>query len=93
MNVFDMPFSKVYSCLMQKAERKGRNREEDQRERCEQDPLSHNRSSNSFRNRAHFASDGIRQSPRGDKETEPTFGPSGRQERLNCWPMKRLKKV
>ena len=31
------------------------------------------------------ASDGIRQSPRGLKATEPTLGPSGRQERLNCW--------
>ena len=30
------------------------------------------------------ASDGIRQSPRGDSVTEPTFGPSGRQLRLNC---------
>ena len=30
------------------------------------------------------ASDGIRQSPRGERDTEPTFGPSGRQERLNC---------
>ena len=28
MNVFDMPFSRVYSCLMQKAERKGRTRDE-----------------------------------------------------------------
>ena len=28
MNVFDMPFSKVYACLVQKAERKGRTREE-----------------------------------------------------------------
>ena len=28
MNVFDMPFSKVCSCLMQKAERKGRTRDE-----------------------------------------------------------------
>ena len=28
---------------------------------------------------------GIRRSPRGDTATEPTFGPSGRQERLNCW--------
>ena len=26
MNVFDMPFSKVYACLVQKAERKGRTR-------------------------------------------------------------------
>lgn len=30
------------------------------------------------------ASDGILQSPRGDRHTEPTFGPSGRQDRLNC---------
>ena len=28
MNAFDMPFSKVYGCLVQKAERKGRTREE-----------------------------------------------------------------
>lgn len=28
MNVFDMPFSRVYSCLMQKAESKGRTRDE-----------------------------------------------------------------
>ena len=28
MNVFDMPFSRVYSCLVQKAERKGRTRDE-----------------------------------------------------------------
>ena len=27
---------------------------------------------------------GMRQSPRGDSPTEPTFGPSGRLERLNC---------
>ena len=31
-----------------------------------------------------FASLGIRQSPRGEKATEPTLGPSGRQFRLNC---------
>lgn len=30
------------------------------------------------------ASLGIRQSPRGDKFIDPTFGPSGIQERLNC---------
>ena len=30
------------------------------------------------------ASDGMRRSPRGDNETEPTFGPSGIAERLNC---------
>ena len=28
MNVFDMPFSRVYTCLVQKAERKGRTRDE-----------------------------------------------------------------
>ena len=28
MNAFDMPFSKVYGCLVQKAGRKGRTREE-----------------------------------------------------------------
>ena len=28
MNVFDMPFSKVYACLVQKAERKGRTQDE-----------------------------------------------------------------
>lgn len=28
MNAFDMPFSKVYACLVQKAERKGRTRDE-----------------------------------------------------------------
>ena len=31
------------------------------------------------------ASDGMRRSPLGDSATLPTFGPSGRQERLNCW--------
>ncbi len=31
------------------------------------------------------ASLGILQSPRGLRATEPTLGPSGRQERLNCW--------
>lgn len=30
------------------------------------------------------ASEGIRQSPRGESVTLPTFGPSGRQERLYC---------
>ena len=28
MNIFDMPFSKVYACLVQKAGRKGRTRDE-----------------------------------------------------------------
>ncbi len=32
---------------------------------------------------------GICQPPRGDKVTEPTMGPSGIQERLNCWEKKR----
>jgi len=39
------------------------------------------------------ASLGIRQSPRGLRETLPTFGPSGRHERLNCWLKKRLRNV
>ena len=30
------------------------------------------------------ASDGILRSPLGDTAIVPTFGPSGRQERLNC---------
>ena len=38
-------------------------------------------------------SDGIRQSPRGESVTVPTFGPSGRQERLNCCVKKRRIKV
>lgn len=41
-------------------------------------------SSSAFHNAAE-ASLGIRQSPRGESATVPTFGPSGRQERLNCW--------
>ena len=32
-----------------------------------------------------LASLGIRKSPRGDTATLPTLGPSGKQERLNCW--------
>lgn len=39
--------------------------------------------------RAAQASLGIRKSPRGDRVTEPTFGPSGRQDRLNCWEKNR----
>ena len=35
------------------------------------------------------ASVGIRQSPLGLNETEPTLTPSGRQLRLNCWLKKR----
>ena len=44
----------------------------------------HHNSSHSLSHNAQQASLGIRQSPRGDKEILPTFGPSGRQERLNC---------
>jgi len=38
---------------------------------------------------AALASLGMRQSPRGDNATEPTLGPSGIAERLNCWLKKR----
>ena len=31
------------------------------------------------------ASLGIRQSPLGERLMDPTFGPSGMHERLNCW--------
>ena len=50
--------------------------------------LSYNPSSSSSHSRA-AASEGIRQSPRGDRATLPTLGPSGRQERLNCWAKNR----
>ena len=40
--------------------------------------------SNSFIQTATHASDGMCKSPRGDTPTLPTFGPSGKQERLNC---------
>ena len=43
--------------------------------------------------RAAQASLGIRQSPRGLIEILPTLGPSGKQERLNCWLKKRRQKV
>ena len=39
------------------------------------------------------ASLGIRRSPLGDTATVPTFGPSGRQERLNCCAKNRRIKV
>ena len=44
-------------------------------------------------NRVLQASDGISQSPRGERPTEPTLGPSGIQERLNCWLKKRRTKI
>ena len=43
------------------------------------------RFSRSFIQTAAQASLGIRQSPLGERATLPIFGPSGRQERLNCW--------
>ena len=36
-----------------------------------------------------LASLGMRQSPRGERLTLPTLGPSGMHERLNCWLKKR----
>ena len=39
------------------------------------------------------ASLGMRQSPRGERLIEPTFGPSGRADRLNCWGKKRRRNV
>ena len=37
-------------------------------------------------------SEGILQSPLGESDTDPTLGPSGMQERLNCWEKKRFMK-
>lgn len=39
------------------------------------------------------ASDGMRQSPLGERHTLPTLGPSGIHERLNCWAKKRRQNV
>ena len=39
------------------------------------------------------ASLGMRQSPRGDNPTMPTFGPSGKHERLNCCEKNRRQNV
>src|SRR5699024_52070 len=50
-------------------------------------------SSSSFIHTAAQASLGIRQSPLGDSATVPIFGPSGRQERLNCWEKNLRQKV
>ena len=50
-------------------------------------------SSSSRSHSAAEASEGMRQSPRGESETEPTFGPSGIAERLNCCAKKRRKKT
>ena len=48
-------------------------------------PLALYRFSSSSSHILALASLGIRRSPLGDTATEPTLGPSGRQERLNCW--------
>ena len=47
------------------------------------------RDSISSSHKRELASLGMRKSPRGDSVTVPTLGPSGRQERLNCWAKKR----
>ncbi len=52
-------------------------------------PPAFSSASTSRSHRAAEASLGIRQSPRGERATLPTRGPSGRQERLNCWAKKR----
>ena len=39
------------------------------------------------------ASLGMRQSPRGERLTEPTLGPSGSADLLNCWLKKRRTKI
>ena len=54
---------------------------------------NHFSSSSSLSQLSADASDGIRQSPRGERVTEPTLGPSGRQERLNCCEKKRFIKT
>ena len=50
-------------------------------------------SSNSFSHISESASDGILQSERGERVIVPILGPSGRQERLNCWEKNLLIKV
>ena len=39
------------------------------------------------------ASEAMHQPPRGERLTSQTFGPSGMQERLNCWLKNLLMKV
>ena len=51
------------------------------------------KSSHSFNHNVLLASLGMRQSPRGESDTLPTLGPSGRQERLNCCEKKRRQNV
>ena len=47
------------------------------------------RLSSSASHRRELASEGIRQSPRGDRQMLPTFGPSGKHDLLNCWAKNR----
>ena len=56
-------------------------------------PHTFHKLSHSFSHIALDASLGMRQSPRGLRLTLPTLGPSGRQERLNCWLKKRRQKT
>ena len=46
--------------------------------------LVYSSASKSFCQSVTHASLGIRQSPLGESDTVPIFGPSGRQDRLNC---------
>ena len=59
------------------------------RDRGARSQRSGSSASTSSSHRRAEASLGMRQSPRGDSVTEPTFGPSGRQLRLNCWAKNR----
>ena len=43
------------------------------------------KASSSVIQRRTLASDGMRKSPRGEKLTGLILGPSGMQDRLNCW--------
>lgn len=61
--------------------------------RAEECFVFRNHPSRSASQSALLASLGMRQSPRGERLTEPTLGPSGRQLRLNCWVKKRRQKV
>jgi hypothetical protein len=49
--------------------------------------------SQSLSHMADEASEGIDQPPRGDRLKPHTHGPSGMQERLNCWLKKRRQNV
>ena len=67
---------------------------EQEQGRCKQEGSFHIHNSSTSRSHAAAeASEGMRQSPRGESDTEPTFGPSGMAERLNCWVKKRRTKT